>query len=537
MRMTRHVTTRKVAVPQSKPINVRQVQNNAGGYTFSLDKWAALDRFLILGSDGGTFYVSERKLTRDNARVVEACAKENPQLAVQRIVDVSVKGQAPKNDQAVFALALLASSDNVEARSAALAAVPQVCRIPTHLFQFVSVRDELRGWSRSMRTAVGNWYNSKAPEQLAYQVVKYQQREGWSHRDLLRLSHAKPKQGRAAIFKWAVKGNTGRLNVPDIIEGFEAAKAETSPKKVAQYIHAYGLTREMVPTEMLNNCEVWDALLDKMPLNAMVRNLGKMTSIGLLTASSDATKQVVSRLNDAAYIHKSRQHPLGILTALKTYGNGRGDKGNLTWTPVKKVGDALDNAFYLAFDNVKPTGKRYMLALDVSGSMGSAIAGTSITCREATAALAMVTMRVEKDCDVFGFRHDLVRLPIKRDHTLTQAQSVVYHTDFGSTDCAQPMLNAQRRGERYDAFIVMTDNETWAGSVHVSEALRRYRAAYGPAKLIVVGMEANEFTINDPTDPLGLDVVGFNTATPAVMSGFIRDFDEPVEDKDFDEAA
>lgn len=534
MRMTRHVTTRKVAVPQSRPINARQVQNSAGGYTFGLDKFARLDRFLILGSDGGSYYASEQKITRDSAKIVEACAAENVTATVQRIVDVSVKGQAPKNDQAVFALALLASSDSATVRHAAMAAVPAVCRIPTHLFQFVSVRDELRGWSRSMRTTISDWYNGQEPQKLAYQVVKYQQREGWSHRDLLRLSHAKPKPGRHAIFKWAVKGTTGRLKTPDIIEGFEAAKTETSPRKVAQYIHAYGLTREMVPTEMLKHVEVWDALLDKMPLNAMVRNLGKMTSIGLLTTSSDATKQVISRLNDEAYVKKSRQHPLGILTALKTYAQGHGDKGKLAWRAVPKVQGALDNAFYLAFDNVKPTGKRYMLALDVSGSMGSPIAGSSLSCRDATAALAMVTMRVEKDCDVYGFTSTLRRLDIDRDDKLNKVVDYVADLDFGSTDCAQPMLGALKRSERYDAFIVMTDNETWAGTVHVSEALRRYRAVYGPAKLIVNGMAVNGFTVNDPTDPLGLDVVGFNTATPAVMSGFIRDFDSPVEDKDFD---
>ena len=40
-----------------------------------------------------------------------------------------------------------------------------------------------------------------------------------------------------------------------------------------------------------------------------------------------------------------------------------------TWTPVREVVDALDAAFYTAFGNVEPTGKRLLLALDVSGSM------------------------------------------------------------------------------------------------------------------------------------------------------------------------
>ena len=31
------------------------VENNAGGFVFKLDEWKQLERFLILGSEGGTF--------------------------------------------------------------------------------------------------------------------------------------------------------------------------------------------------------------------------------------------------------------------------------------------------------------------------------------------------------------------------------------------------------------------------------------------------------------------------------------------------
>ena len=40
--------------------------------------------------------------------------------------------------------------------------------------------------------------------------------------------------------------------------------------------------------------------------------------------------------------------------------------------------------------------------------------------------------------------------------------------------------------------------------------------------LIVVGMLANPFTIADPTDAGMMDVVGFDTAAPAVMADFAR---------------
>jgi 60 kDa SS-A/Ro ribonucleoprotein len=74
-----------------------------------------------------------------------------------------------------------------------------------------------------------------------------------------------------------------------------------------------------------------------------------------------------------------------------------------------------------------------------------------------------------------------------------------------------------------DAFCVFTDSETWAGKVHSSEALKQYRRKTGiAAKLVVVGMTATEISIADPNDAGSMDVVGFDTATPAVLADFVR---------------
>lgn len=73
-----------------------------------------------------------------------------------------------------------------------------------------------------------------------------------------------------------------------------------------------------------------------------------------------------------------------------------------------------------------------------------------------------------------------------------------------------------------DAFVILTDNETWSGKPHPAQALASYRKAMGiDAKLIVVGMTATGFTIADPRDAGMLDVVGFDTATPEIMREFI----------------
>ena len=69
-------------------------------------------------------------------------------------------------------------------------------------------------------------------------------------------------------------------------------------------------------------------------------------------------------------------HPFKILIGLVQYRHGRGDKGSLAWIPNKKILEALDNAFYQAFDKVEPTGKKYFLGVDVSGSMSQPVLGS-----------------------------------------------------------------------------------------------------------------------------------------------------------------
>jgi len=91
---------------------------------------------------------------------------------------------------------------------------------------------------------------------------------------------------------------------------------------------------------------------------------------------------------------------------------------------------------------------------------------------------------------------------------------------FGRTDCSLPMSWAQKNRVEADAFVIYTDNETWFGE-HPVKALQRYRDEMGiDARLVVVGMTATQFTIADPEDAGMLDVVGFDTAAPEVISRF-----------------
>jgi 60 kDa SS-A/Ro ribonucleoprotein len=525
--MTNYLTlftrTDATATPQAQPIPYT-VPNSAGGYAFAVDDWARLDRFLILGSEGGSYYAGERVLTRDNAQAVLRAIQADGERAVARIVDLSVSGRAPTNDPALFALALAASAETLATRRAALAALPTVARTGTHLFQFAAFAQGSRGWGRALRRAVGAWYLAQPVDRLAYQLVKYRQRNGWSHRDLLRLAHPETAEpARAALLDWVCRGTESEA-LPPLAAAVAALARTSDASAAAALIRAANLPREAVPTALLNDPAVWRALLERMPLAALVRSLAKLTSVGVIAPLGDQLPLVLSALGDADRIAAARLHPLAILLALRTYAQGQGDRGSLQWEPVQAVIDALNAAFYTAFRAVEPTGKRLLLALDVSGSMAAGrVAGSSLTPREASAAMALMTAATEANTHIVGFTGGMVQLPLSPSMRLDDAVRVVSGLPFDRTDCAQPMLYALKRGLQVDAFVVYTDSETWAGGIHPVQALRQYRVQTGiAAKLVVVGMVSNGFSIADPNDAGMLDVIGFDTATPAIIADFIR---------------
>ena len=94
-------------VPQSTPLP-GQVANDAGGHAWAVDVWTRLRRFLILGSEGGSYYASQPALTRQNALAVEQAVREDGLRAVDEILRISRAGRAPKNGPALYALALAA---------------------------------------------------------------------------------------------------------------------------------------------------------------------------------------------------------------------------------------------------------------------------------------------------------------------------------------------------------------------------------------------------------------------------------------------
>lgn len=544
--------------PQSEPIlGSSQEPNSAGGYSWAVDKWVHLERFLILGSEGGTYYITEQELTLKNAKNVLDCVKDDGSRVLNALLQVSTLGRAPKNDPALFVLAIAASHGNDQVRAQALNLLPQVARTGTHLMHFAAYVDGMRGWGRGLKSAVARWYNSKSIRDLEYQLVKYQSRDKWSNRDLLRLSHPKAEsEVRNFLYKWVVDGAEeagiykdesdgademrlrGKYAIEEVASGcrlvfpFELLKTVTDPAQAATIIRNTGMPREGVPTALLNSPEVWRALLlgaedgrNRMPITAMVRNLGNMTKAGVLAPWNAETNFVVNALHDEAAVRNSRIHPLAVYAALRVYSEGKGIKGGNSWEPVASIVQALEDTLSLSFKNVTPSNKRIVLGIDVSGSMTMAYVNGMpyMTAAEAAMVQAWILVNVEPLVQVvlFDTEYHIVQLNKNADSKTLREQARRF--GGGGTDTSLPFKYALDNKLNADAIIMLTDSETWAGNVHAQQLFDKFRKQINPrAKAVVVSATANKSTIGDPDDAGILQVVGLDTSVPQVVADFLE---------------
>jgi len=510
--------------PQTQPMFGRtdMVKNNAGGYSFQITPQERLARFLLIGSEGGTYYVDEQKLTVENANAIVSLIKTDGKAVVETLVDFATNNKAPKADSTLFVLALATTFGDEETKTAAYAAISKVCRTSTHLFTFLSNVQNLRGWSRGLRNGVGKFYTTKNSDQLAYQLVKYRNRAGFTHRDALRLAHPSSTDKLVnTLFAYATGKATASETANPLVQAFEAAQAKPDTEVLVGLIQEFRLTWEMIPTDKLNEPAVLTALLENMPATALVRNLNRFSGAGMTKGNTATTKTIVKKLSDKEFIKKSGIHPVNVVNAMLTYSQGHGTLGNKTWEVNQNIVDALNDAFYTAIESLTPSGKDILIGVDISGSMQSPVNGMAMTASQIANVLAVTMLKSEKNAEMVWFDTSIKTAAFGRRTSLDE---VLKHSPHGGgTDCAQPIVYALNNKRKYDAIVILTDNETWAGRSHGLEILNQYRKSVNKdVKVIEVAMVANGVS-NLPNDDKNLlRVVGFDASVTEVIGTYLE---------------
>lgn len=223
-------------------------------------------------------------------------------------------------------------------------------------------------------------------------------------------------------------------------------------------------------------------------------------------------------------LFQAKTQPFNILVASENYKRGHGKRSKLKWEPDGDIVQALDCAFCKTISTVEPTGKRFLVAVDVSSSLSSVTHGSSISTVAVAAAMCMVIAQTELNAQIVVFSEGSV-LPctVSPDMTLMQVAAQLIQTPGGSTDCALPITWASENEKTVDVFIVFTNNQT-LGRENPADTLKTYRQKSGLfSKLIVCGMIANSLSIADPEDRGMLEICGFDSQAVDVIRNFALD--------------
>lgn len=536
------VTT--IATPQSQPMPgvANQVRNAAGGYVFDKTLMNKVSDFLILGTSGGTYYVGQDKLTTDNVSWLFVAIKDDGPAVVELIRDVACSRppRAAKPSGYLFALAACAAKGDPATRQAVKAVFPAVVRTTDHLAKFFGYWKALAGKTtprgtapvtgRAMRTALASWFSGD-PESVAYTALKGRQRktpqgEEMALRDIVRIAHP-----RGSVLTGWLAGKIGDEEARKglrTLDNFLTAQAVTSPREAIAVIRERGVPWEFLPSQVLDDKNVWAELVATIGLTALIRNLARMTRIGTIAPFAPVNAAVAERLTNAEEISRARIHPMDAWLALRTYASGTAQPDPRapvrTWTPVPAILDALDVALELSYGNVTPSGKRLLIGVDCSGSMGQGmyLNGSPIgSAFEVANSLAVIMLRTEPNVHVINVDTSVHTSPLTARTTLKDIRNM--RMPGGGTNMSLPFIYGTQKNLVADGVIVLTDNETWAGWNHPAQALEDYRRRVNrDARAIVVAMTAAGYSIADPGDEGVLQIAGLDAKLPLLVAGFVR---------------
>lgn len=499
-------------------------RNNNGGFSFVIDAWSFYDRFLIIGPQSGNNAKDANLLADEGIALVKNLIKIDAIRVLSQAVQFSLEGRAPKNDSAIIAIALVAAYGNSAEQVAAYEAMLDVCRTGTHLFLFVQVVNQFGKWNAAAKRGVAKWYTSKQDERLAVQLLKYQNRNGWSHRDVLRLGHVKPQSdAQNAMFRHVVGSDKTDLqdSLPELFEDVRIMNSASDSKVVVRIINGNSkISWEMVPTQFLNDPKVLEALLPNMGMTALIRQLGRFSANGLTTPLSNSFGIIRDKLSSVEAIKNGRVHPITILTALKSYQTGHGRSG-ASWNAERQIVDMLDAAFYNGFKFIEDTGANVMLGIDCSGSMfGCNVNNSVLTAAEVAACMAMAVAKSHKNYFIGGFSTKFQPLAISPNMGLDKTMEVIRRFNWSSTNISSVAQYATSNRLNVDVFGIITDNDVNCG-IHPTQALNNFRRTMSKnAAQIVCATSMSRFTVADPIDPMQVDITGFDSHVPAIFAEF-----------------
>lgn len=196
--------------------NSQVVLNSCSKEVFSLSDLERVKRFICIGTEGGSYYINEKKLTIENIKALERILNNEDKTTDELVNTLELySSKVYKKDYILLVLArCCAVKNDTEFKQRCFRVVSNICSTPTLLFLFIEFYQSLnktlydsKGWNKHIKSCVSEWYNNRPDDKLLYQVLKYQNRNGWCHKDVLRLAHVIPiDEEHNYIYQFLTKG-------------------------------------------------------------------------------------------------------------------------------------------------------------------------------------------------------------------------------------------------------------------------------------------------------------------------------------------
>lgn len=453
---------------------------------------------LLTNTVGNTFYADQQTLMQESDQVHNDMLDVDPEFAAKALA--FARNEGFMRLQPILGLAKLSAvKQTLFAR-----AFPHVIKIPSDLSDFLTILNgQGRGeGGRAVKREVGGFLNGVSE----YWALKYNGRgRGYSIGDMVATAHVKAANDRQnRLFRYAMGKETPLGGLPQLA-AFEALKrAETDDERI-RWINEGKLPHEIVTGAIKPTKAVWNAILEQMPIFALLRNLNTMDRAGVL---DERQAYISARLTDGEALRKSKILPFRFLSAY-----------NEVQKPWLK--DALRQAVELTFDNLPNIDGRTAVFLDISGSMdGQYLRIGSV--------FALALYKKTGGDSLFWLFNTQVgdAQPSRVDSILSQAERI---RSFGGTDTGAPVRALLGHPQPFDNIIIITDEQQNVGSPFYRELLTYRQARNQSARAYVIDLAPYQSGMVPPSDKLTHYLYGWSDAILSYIAQSQRGYGDMVQ--------
>lgn len=428
------------------PKGLAVVVNEAGGQAFAFAYKHALAQYAVTGTFGSAFYTDAETHLQ---KITEIAKKVDSNFVAKLAVYAHEQGRM--KDVPAYLLAILHARGENTLLANTFARVVSNFKMLCNFVQIVrSGTAGRKSFGSFTKRLIQTWLQSRDADDIFKGSIG---QANPSVADIIKMVHPLPSsKARDAVFAYLIDGkdyDKKKKDLPKLIKTFEKLKE--------------GKTEEIpdVPFRALTNLtlsvENWRTIAENMPWNTFRMNLNMLHKRGVFD-DREFLRKMAAKLSDADSVRKAKALPYALFTAYQ----------NTEDIPME-LRNALQDAAEVATENVPTFDGDVVLAIDVSGSMGTPVTGnrgtvtTKTRCVDLAGLMAACVLRQNKNARVIMFdtqTHSAQLNP--RDSIMTNGAAIA-RFGGGGTDTSLPLALLNREGAKPTLVIYVSDNESWSG--------------------------------------------------------------------------